>query len=251
MAETAYFLSSLPNVATSPLISGQRHSLGRGYFVVGGVGCIINVIAAVWYFIDVLGIMLSPYPYLWTADYILLVVGVVFTSLGYLGIHRLYGLGLGLASFVVSIIVSAALLGRTVALVLMEEWIKPYIGILSYLQLQSYISYMVWEGFFSMLILWAVTLIINRGSIGHSRLSVATAIMSIITAAFLEVSNTLWFLYDTLSATSYLYDVYYQSAHAFDLVWPLLFISAEILATLLFFLTKVQESCGPSIRCVL
>lgn len=221
-----------PTVAES--VPVPKGTPSKAFFAVGGVGCIINTVAAIWFFFAALARFGQ---YSWIIGYVLLMIGLGLASVGYLGMRRNYGSGVGTASFAVAIVVSVLFLFWTVWLTVSYPF--DYLYLEDYWLLRRYIWAAIFEIFFTMIVLWGVTHITTRRFTGKSGLSYATGIMLIITAVFLEISTTLsvvmmfWYYYGFgLSAPTYI----------FELIWTSLFFVSEILATILFFMMKVPES---------
>jgi len=224
---------SEPHVAESvPVPKGTPK---KAFFVVGGVGCIINTVAAIWFFLLTLGLLSLPFRGLssWVIGYILLAIGLILASIGYFGMRRNYDSRIGLAGFVVGIITSVLFLLWTV-------W--DYIVVFpmnSSWMLVVYFEVTLYNILFIMMILWGVTHIITRRFTGKSGLSFATGIMLIMTAVFVEIFDTLlaFFLIWRFYPTS----VLNWALETFDLIWTFLFFISEILAAILFFTIKVSE----------
>jgi len=178
----------------------------------------------------------------WIAGCILLMIGLSLASVGYLGMRRNYGSGVGVASFAVAIVVSVLFLIWTVWLVLgyplgdFARYFEDY-----WLFLRTYIWATIYEIFVAMMVLWGITHITTRRFTEKSGLSAATGIMLIITAVFLEISAMAWVILEIYwRYNEYWY--WYPFAEIFEAIWTLLFFVSEILATILFFVTKVPES---------
>ena len=223
-----------PSVAESVPMSKGTPS--KAFFVVGGVGCIVNTIAAIWFFFATLAPVFDYGLSSWIIGYVLLMIGLGLASVGYLGTHRNYGSGVGTASFAVAIVVSVLFLLWTVWLIVGYPIGYPYYE--EYWQLRTYIWATIYEIFFAMMVLWGVTHITTRGFTGKSWLSFATGIMLIITAVFLEISTTL----SVVSMMFWRYYDWFGFVEISELIWTVLFFASEILATILFFMVKVPES---------
>jgi hypothetical protein len=90
-----------------------------------------------------------------------------------------------------------------------------------------------------MVIIWGVTHITTRRFTGKSGLSLATGIMLILTAVFVDIWATLWIVEVTF--LPYYGFALWEILRIFDLIWASLFFVSEILATILFFMAKVPE----------
>jgi len=223
---------SKPTVAEG--MPEPRGMPSRAFFIVGGVGCIFNAIAAIWVFFPILVPVWSRL--VWTIGYVLLILGLSLASVGYLGMRRNYGSGVGIASFAIAIVVS----------VLFLFWViweivgyYPYYGV--YWQLREYFIIMIFELFFAMMVLWGATNITTKRFTHKSGLSLATGIMLIITAVFLTISTTIWSVVIWSVVYWHYWGMLLDLANIFDLAWTLLFFVSEILATILFFMAKVPE----------
>jgi len=210
----------------------------RAFFVVGGVGCIVNTVAAIWFFLLKLDIFSLPFLGLssWVIGYILLAIGLILASIGYFGMRRNYDSRIGLAGFVVGIITSVLFLLWTV-------W--DYIAVFPIngsWMLVVYFEVTIYNIFFIMMILWGITHIITRRFTGRSGLSFATGIMLIMTAIFLEIFDMLLAFFLMGRFYGYPTGVLNWALEIFDLIWAFLFFVSEILATVLFFTAKVSES---------
>jgi len=232
--------SAAPTVAEG--VPMPRGKPSKAFFVVGGVGCVVNTITAIWLFLAVLNLIPAG-QFLWIVGYVLLMIGLSLASVGYLGMRRNYGSGPGVASFALAVVVSVLFLIWTVWRVVgypLGDFTRYYED---YWLLRTYIWATIYEIFFAMMVLWGVTHITTRRFTGKSGLSAATGIMLIITAVFLEVSTTAWVILEIFWRY---YGHWYAFADIFGAIWTLLFFVSEILATILFFVLKVPESSSKS-----
>jgi len=228
-------------VAEPSLVPKGRSS--KALFIVGAVGCIINTIAAIWFFLAyarIIRLGSVSYTSYWTIGYVLLVIGLSLASVGYIGARRNYGSGVGTASFAITIVVSILFLLWTIWQIMDYPFFNDYYE--EYQLLRSSIFATIYEIFFVMVILWGVTHITTRRFTGKLGLSLATGIMLILAAVFVDIWIALWFV--AFSGNSHL--VIYNSllreiVDAFELIWTLLFFVSQILATTLFFMAKVPE----------
>jgi hypothetical protein len=215
----------------------------KAFLVVGGVGCIISSIAAIWFFFNILMPTAVGYPLSDIIGHTLLFIGLILASFGYLGMRRNYGSGVGTAGFAVGIVVSVLFILWTI--VLSMGYISDYFYYYDwYYDFGAYLGITIYDIFFAMMILWAVAHITTRRFTGKSGLSIATGIMLIITALLLEVTNILWAL-----MFAWEYDVglaFYDMSNALYATWVLLFFISEIVATISFFTANVPESPKPS-----
>jgi len=223
-----------PTVAESVPVPKARPS--RAFFVVGGVGCVVIAIAAIWFFLASFETF-AYFQFFWVIGHALLIIGLVLASVGYLGMRRNYGSGIGVASFAVAIVVSVLFsfwtVWRTVGTELEYNWL-----------LNMYVWSTIYEIFFVMMILWGVTHLTTRRFSGKSGLSLASGIMHIITAVFLEITTSLWVVFEYQLQWHY----YEEQLSALldilkilDPIWAFLFFTSEILAAILFFIAKVPE----------
>jgi len=214
----------------------------RAFFVVGGVGCIVNAVAAMWLFLTTLAPTFVFGIDSWIIGYFLLIIGLILASLGYLGTYCNYGSGVGAASFAIAIVVSVLFLSWTIWHIANYPFYYRYYE--EYWHLLTYIWAIIYEIFFVMMILWAVTHITSRYFTDKPGLSLATGIMLIITAVFLEISSILsvvlmmfWRQYHGFQFVNI-----FELVWTFELVWILLFFTSEILAAILFFMMRIPES---------
>jgi hypothetical protein len=232
-------------VAEPSLVPKGRPS--KALFIVGAVGCVINTLAAMWFFLaTVMWFFFAasiPEP-LWIIGYVLLVIGLSLASVGYFGTRRNYGSGVGTASFAIAIVVSILFLLLAIWRIMGYPFFHGYE---EYWLLRSYVLTTIYEIFFVMMILWGVTHITTRRFTGNSGLSLATGIMLILAAVFVSVWTTLWIADTFWRYYGYHEFVLWRIVDVFDLVWTSLFFVSEILATILFFMAKVPESSAKSV----
>lgn len=219
----------LPTAETTPVPQGRQ---SRALFVVGAIGCIINTLAAIWFSFTTFAFPIFGYRFSWIIGYVLLVIGLILASVGYFGMRRNYDSGVGTAGFAVGIVVGVLFLLLTVWEIMMYLFVYPTIAY----ELRSYILSTIYDIFFVLIILWGVAHIVTKRFTGKSGLSMATGIMLILTAVFLQIWNTVWIVGVTFSAYRYywLWDI-------LELIWTLLFFVSEILATILFLMAKVPR----------
>jgi hypothetical protein len=232
-----------PTVAE--IVPAPKETPSKAFFIVGGVGCVVNTVTAMWLFLASLAVIAAYDQFPWIVGCILLIIGLSLASIGYLGMRRNYGSGVGVASFAVAIVVSVLFLIWTVWLVVgyPPGYFRYYED---YWLLQTYIWATIYEIFFAMMVLWGVTHITTRRFTDKSGLSAATGIMLIITAVFLEISTTARVFLEIFWRYYYEYWYWYPFAEIFEGIWTLLFFVSEILATILFFVIKVPESSSKS-----
>jgi len=152
----------------------------KAQFTVGGIGSILNVIAAIPLFI--LAIMLDsaifggPEPARAFEEFWYFVPfgGIIMAGIGYLGIRRNYGSAMGIASFAFAIIVLVLLIlfslaGMALYYAYPEEWAAAQV-----------IRGLWFIPFGIMQILWGTTHIVTRKFTGKSGLSLATGIILIL-----------------------------------------------------------------------
>jgi len=215
----------------------------KAFFTVGAVGCIINTIAAMWFLLDAYVSVFRREPF-WIIGYFLLVIGLSLASVGYLGTRCNYGSGAGTASFAIAIVVSILFLLWAIWRAIGYPFFHGYE---EYWLLRSYVLATIYELFFVMMILWGVTHVTTRRFTGNSGLSLATGIMLILAAVFVNVWTTLWFVDTLWWYHGYHEFVLWRIVDVFDLVWTSLFFVSEILATILFFMAKVPELSAKSV----
>lgn len=220
-------------VAEPSLVPKGRPS--KALFIVGAVGCIINTIAAISFLLGTLVRYSLSY---WTVVLFLLMVGLSLASVGYLGTRRNYGSGVGTASFAVAVVVSILFLLWDVWHIIDYEYFHVISERLWYIIFGA-----IYELFFVTMILWGITHITTRRFTGKSGLSLATGIMLILTAVFVEIWTTLFFveIIDSLMFWEIIRARPWEIIRIFDLIWESLFFVSQILATTLFFIAKVPE----------
>jgi len=192
---------------------------GKGQFMVGGIGSILNVLAsiplfilAVMLFVAIFGGNIPTSYYSQEFWYFWPFGPIIMAGIGYLGLRRNYGSAMGVASFAFAIITVVLLIvlslasmaayyeyGWRVAQVIQGMWFNPF-GVMQ--------------------IVWGATHIVNRKFTGRPRLSLATGIMLILAGIF--------------TATGII---------AF--VGIALFFAAEIMASVLFFKSEVHPVSKP------
>lgn len=193
--ESGRVITAPPSVAEA--VPVPKIASSKAFFIVGGVGCGINTIVGVLFFLSALPGYCYGVSY-WTVSIVLLAVGIILASVGYLGVHRNYGSGVGVASFAMAIVVGAFFVSWVTL-----DTIFDYVYIAWQLRVCIWAS--MYELFFVTMILWGVTHVTTRRFTGKSGLSLAAGIMLIVTAVFLNVSTSLWVAYDV----SWFYDSYY------------------------------------------
>ena len=242
------YIHTKPAIVESVLV--PKGTSSKAFFVVGGVGCIINIVAGIWHIFTTLYTLVTLYiparvvviffPCLsyWAINDILFAIGLILASVGYLGMGRCYGSGVGLASFAVGVVTGVLFL-------LAPFWGENLASKLDWV-LRVCIGVTIFQIFYLMMILWGATHITTRRFTGKSKLSLATGIMFIITAVSLEISATIL----AVIALFVLQLPWQDWIHFFlmdwygwsTLVWTSLFLVSEILAAILFFMMKVQDS---------
>ena len=231
---------SEPTVTESVPVS--KGTPKKAFFVVGGIGCFINAIVAIWFFfraLDLFALSPSYAIFSWIISHILLAIGLILASIGYFGMRRNFGSGIGLAGFAVGIVVSVLFLLWTVWDFIVE------IPMDSGWLLVVYFEVTVYNIFFIMMILWGITHVTTRRFTGKSGLSSAAGMMLIMTSIFLEIFDILLAVFRIWDFYGYLMGVLSALNLAlgiFDLIWTFLFFVSEILAAILFFTAKVPES---------
>ena len=220
-----------------------QEATGRAFFICGAVGCIINIVAALLYFVPVLSIFFELYltSYMYLAAYILFGVGVILASIGYLGIRRYYDSGLGLISFILAIISAVGFLAYGASSIVFEQLNVSYYSDIALMFQLSWI--VILNIFFVALILWGVTHIVNRRSTGKSGLSITTGIFLILTAIFMAASDTISAVLFGLNTNSNFYNFTFDYTIPFvlDAIWSLLLVTAEILAVIFFFTARTTR----------
>lgn len=200
----------------------------RAFFVIGGIGSIINASAAILIFISALGTLFSGWYYgealsgwfiLGIIGGILLAIGLVLSTIGYLGIQRNYASNMGLVSFIFGIISSMIFVIEiviTIALwgTIVYPYPYPYYGYIWPILIVTVITLII---FGVTQILWGVTHIVSRKFTGKPDLSMTTGIMLIIAGA-LSLSIMISF------------------------IGMILFCVSEIMALALFFTSKIPAS---------
>jgi len=204
----------------------------RALFIIGAAGSILNMFASL-----VIGILLA-FSIAWIfsvsyygSDYIYALIGIAVTLLiisiilaiglllggiGYFGVRRNYGSGVGLAGFALSIVVFVFIFINMVLAMIVIASYNP----------RDPFSFLMW--FFVVLIssfvtlilfgvtqiLWGVSHIVTKKYTGHSGLALTTGIMLIISGVL------------TMTTT---------------FVGIILFFASEILAAILFLVSQVPE----------
>lgn len=207
-----------PKAEPTPTPTGRP---SKAQFTVGGIGSILNVIAAIPLFI--LAIMLfsaifggyTPAPNYYEGFwYFVPFGGIIMAGIGYLGIRRNYGSAMGIASFAFAIIAIVLLVlfswaGMALYYAYQVEWAVAQV-----------IRGIWFIPFGIMQILWGATHIVTRKFTGKSGLSLATGIMLIL-AGSLTMTLILSF------------------------IGMALFFVAEIMASVLFFTSEVSTVSKP------
>lgn len=234
--------TSASELSVAEAMPPPKGTPSRAPFVVGAVGCIFNTMAAIWLSFTALApISIFGYPFSLIIGYFLLVIGLILASVGYLGMRRNYDSGVGTAGFAVGIVVGVLFILWTIWEI-MDYWfgidvwrtLSEIIGYTPYWQLGAYVLSTIYDIFFILLILWGVAHITTRRLTGNSGVSVATGVMLILTAVFLQIWNAVWIVDITFwryMSSSWLLDT-------LQLMWMSLFFVGEILATILFFMAK-------------
>jgi len=196
----------------------------RTPFIVGGIGAIISGVAAL---LSVFGSFGSVFEVYFGGRFILtivgciiLAVGLIQAGIGYRGIRRNYGVGVGTAGFALSIVACAFLLvvAGIAIYIYYYWWYWWYWGygypswLLIYLALE--ITCLVLFGV--MQILWGVAHITSRQYTGNSGLTMATGIMLIISGAL-------------------------TASVIISFVGMILFFVSEILALIVFLMSKIPQ----------
>jgi hypothetical protein len=208
----------------------------KAEFIVGGVGSILNTIASIPIFgfaIALLIVILSyyeeyeRYTHLYSilaigvVGFILLIIGIIMAAIGYSGFRRNYGSGMGTASFVFAIIVTVLLIIIAFVDISLIYAGEPYYEYEYVRWATALVGQIIWFLLFGIMqILWGVTHIVTRKFTGKSGLSLATGIILIIsgslTTTFVGVS-----------------------------IGIALFFVAQIMASVLFFTSKVPTVSKP------
>jgi hypothetical protein len=206
----------------------------RQLFIVGATGSILNMVASIiaviiWALYMSIFSMMSYYSYdietllrqiigmtsIVVIIVIVLAVGLLLASIGYLGLRRNYGSGVGTAGFVLGIVVfvfiflTIASAGATL------------VALGSYNQYNLW-NFIIWLFIFAILclitiilfgvtqIIWGVAHIVTRKYTGHSGLAMATGIMLILSGVFVmtmilsEIGLILFFISEILAAITFL-----------------------------------------------
>lgn len=191
-----------PTAEVSLVAPTPRGIPSRTRFIIGGVGAIISGVSGLFMLFG------SPISISWLLEYIslaagniasiateiLLAVGLILAGIGYLGIKRNYGSGMGTVSFAFSIVVTV-LLFVSVALgiiVTSPERRYYYHGMHPLYYIYVIYAFITFILFGVMQILWGATHIGTRHYTGHSGRAMATGIMLIISGA-LTVSGFISF----------------------------------------------------------
>lgn len=226
-------VTSAPKLSISEAIPVPKGTPSKAFFVVGAIGCIINTIAAIWFsFLALIPIFGYPFPRI--MGYVLLVIGLILASTGYFGMRRNYDSGVGTASFALGVATGILFLLFTIWEIML--YLLGAYPIFGY-ELNLYVLFTIYDIFFVLIILWGITNITTRHFTGKSGLSMATGIILILTAVFLQIWNTVWFV----GITVWGYMGYYWFWDMLELTWTLLFFVSEILATILFLMAKVPQ----------
>ena len=211
----------------------------KAEFTVGGIGSILNTIASIPMFLFALALLISlPHyfeeyyyeEYMSTTlavgiiGFILLIIGIMIAAIGYSGFRRNYGSGMGTASFAFAIVVTVLLIIIAIANVTLIRTFTytgdPYYEYTAWLAI-TLVGQIIWFLLFGIMqILWGATHIVVREFTGKSGLSLATGIMLIIAG-----SLTMTF--------------------AFTFIGIALFFVAEIMASVLFFISDVPTVSKP------
>ncbi|MDH5691349.1 MAG: DUF2180 family protein [Candidatus Bathyarchaeota archaeon] len=191
----------------------------KGFFIVGGIGSIMNVVAAIllffgtlwfsggwrWYRLDIIDM----------SGAVLVFIGTLLAGIGYLGIRRNYGSAMGTASFAMGIVTGLFFIVQLVVNVIAYssyDYYHDYYDSPWYVvSLIVFLAALVIFG--ASQIIWGATHIVTRKFV-NSGLSLATGILLII-AGSLTASFLLSF------------------------IGIILFLAAEIMVTILFFISKV------------
>jgi len=236
-------VTSAPELATAEAIRVPKGSASKAPFVVGAVGCIINTMAGIWFSLTTL-VPILGYDLDGIIAYFLLLIGLILASIGYFGMRRNYGSGVGSAGFAVGMVVSVLFILWTIWEILgywfgIDVWraLSETIGYVDYWQLGSYILSTIYDIFFVLLIVWGVAHVTTRRLTGNSGLSVAAGIMLILSAVFMQIWNTVWII----NIAFWGYILYAWFLDSLMLLWTSLFFIGEILATILFFVAEVPR----------
>lgn len=223
-------------------LSPQQEATDGAFFICGGIGCIINIVASALYCFTTLTLLshlyLASYAMIDLVTYILLGVGIILASTGYLGMRRYYGSGLGLASFILGVITAVCFSVYSPNEIILEQLNISYNSNMYHALQLGWIF--ILNIFYDTLILWGITHILNRSPTGKSGLSTATGILCILTAGVMASSDTLlsfWFG-PNVNNSFYNFAVNYTANYVLDSIWSLLLVTAEILAVTLFFTTR-------------
>lgn len=216
-----------PKAEPTPTPTGRP---SKAQFTVGGIGSILNTIASIPMFLFAIALLFAlPYYYEEYADlypilalgligFILLMIGIVMAAIGYFGFRTNYGSGMGTASFAFAIIVTVLLIIIAIASVTLIYAGEPYYDYeyeYAVWWVTVLVGQIIWFLLFGIMqILWGVTHIVTRKFTGHSGLSLATGIMLIIAGSL-------------------------TTTFAITFIGIVLFFVAEIMASVLFFISKV------------
>jgi len=190
----------------------------KGFFIVGGIGSIMNVVAAILLFFDTLWFSGGWWYRLDIIDMsgaVLVFIGTLLAGIGYLGMRRNYGSAMGTASFAMGIVTGLffiiQLVVRVIAYGSYDYYYDYYDSPLYLVSVIFFLAAFVIFG--ASQIIWGATHIVTRKFV-NSGLSLATGILLII-AGSLTASFLLSF------------------------IGIILFLAAEIMVTILFFISKV------------
>jgi hypothetical protein len=210
-----------PTVSTAPKpVPTPTGVPNRAFFIVGGIGTIMNVVAAILLlFVDnlFLGRVFYQTSLIDLVVVILLFTGILLMGIGYLGIRRNYGSSMGIASFI---------MGLITGILFLVKWVIGFIAYGPDVYFYDYYDsplYIFWISLFIIAwvifgvsqIIWGATHIVTRKFV-ISGLSLATGIMLIIAGAF-SISVLL------------------------SPIGAILFAVSEILATIVFFTAKIPK----------
>lgn len=159
----------------------------RTHFLIGSVGAIIAGVAALMHMIlgfltgynFLFGYMVYPYGIWMLGTGIPLATGLILAGIGYLGVSRNYGLGIGTAGYAFSIVAALSLLSLMVigAIFSRGSWGFSYDSPSFFLAITNSIIFGTTQ------ILWGVAHIITRRFTGNSSFALATGITLILSGA--------------------------------------------------------------------
>lgn len=212
-----------PRVITKPEPTPTPTGVpNKAFFIVGGIGSIMNIVAAILLFFGTLwffgGWSYPRFDIIGMSGAVVIFIGTLLAGIGYVGIRRNYGSAMGIASFIMGLITGILFIMRWTIGFIAYGFTDYYHYSYYYYDSPLYTTWMILLFatlviFGASQIVWGTTHIVTRKFV-NSGLSLATGILLIIAGA--------------LSASIFL-----------SFVGIILFLVAEIMVTILFFIAKV------------